>query len=51
MGCRLVIEFIALLQLVTTINYIVIVDSHTLQFTTACNKSSQSALFAPAVAW
>jgi hypothetical protein len=44
MGFGLVIGFIAHLKLVTTINYSTIADSHTLQFTTARTKSSQSAI-------
>jgi hypothetical protein len=45
------IGFIALLKLVTTVNYNTITDSHTLQFTTAPTKSSQSAVSSLVVAW
>jgi hypothetical protein len=37
--------FIDHLQIVTTSNYSAISNSHTLQFTTACTMSSQSAVF------
>jgi hypothetical protein len=42
MGFGLAIGFIGLLQIVTTIYYSAITNSHTLQFTTACTKSSHS---------
>jgi hypothetical protein len=51
MGFGLVIGFIANLQIVTTSNYSAIANSHTLQFTTACTKSSQSAVSSLIVAW
>jgi hypothetical protein len=44
MGYGLVIGFIEHLQIVTTSTYSIIANSHILQFTTACTKSSQSAL-------
>jgi hypothetical protein len=44
-------QFIGLLQTATTINFNVIADSHTVQFTTARTKSSQSAVSSPVVAW
>jgi hypothetical protein len=47
MGFGLVIGFIEHLQIVTTSNYRAIASSHTLQFTRARNKSSQSAVFSP----
>jgi hypothetical protein len=47
----LVIAFIEHPQIVTTSNYSAIVNSHILQFTTACTKSSQSAVPSPIVAW
>jgi hypothetical protein len=40
-----VIGFIEHLQFITTSNYNAIANSHTLIFTTACTKSSQSAVF------
>jgi hypothetical protein len=40
----LVIGFIGLLKLVTTINYNCFTNLHNLQFITACTKSSQSAV-------
>jgi hypothetical protein len=49
-GFGLVIGFVAHLKLVTTINYRAIVDSHSLQFTTARTKSSQSAVSSQVVA-
>jgi hypothetical protein len=39
------IVFTGLLKLVTPINYSAIANSHTLQFTAAYTKSSQSAVF------
>jgi hypothetical protein len=45
-----VIGFILHLQIVTTSNYSVIANSYTLQFTTACTKSSESAVSSPVVA-
>jgi hypothetical protein len=50
-GDGLVIGFIEHLQIVTTSNYSAVANSHTPQFTTACTKSSQSALYSPVVAW
>jgi hypothetical protein len=43
-GFGLTIGFIVHVQFVTTSNYSAIANSHTLQFTTAHNKSSQSAV-------
>jgi hypothetical protein len=51
MGFELVIAFIELLQNVTTNNYSANADAHTLQFTAACMKSSQSAASLSVVAW
>jgi hypothetical protein len=51
MGFGLVIGFIAYWKLITTINDSAIADSHSLQFTTACTKPSQSAMSPPVVAW
>jgi hypothetical protein len=39
------------LQIVSTCNYSTITNSHTLQFTTACAKTSQSAVFTQVVVW
>jgi hypothetical protein len=50
MGFGLVIGFIELLQIVSTGNYSAIANPHTLQFTTARTKSSQSAVSLPVVA-
>jgi hypothetical protein len=52
-GFGLVIRFIARIytQLGTTSNYSAIANSHTLQFTTACTKPSQSALSSRVIAW
>jgi hypothetical protein len=47
----LVIGFVDHLEIVTTSNYRTITNSHTLQFTTACTKSSQTAVFSPVVVW
>jgi hypothetical protein len=47
----LVIEFIAHLQIVTTSNSSAIANPHTLQYTTARTKSSQSAVSSPVVTW
>jgi hypothetical protein len=47
----LVIGFPGMLKLVTTINYSVIANSHTLQFITARTKISQSAVSSPVFAW
>jgi hypothetical protein len=47
----LVIEFIDTLQIVTTGNNKAVVNSHTLQFTTARTKFFRSAVSSPAVAW
>jgi hypothetical protein len=51
MGFGLVIGFIERLQIVTTSNYSVIANSHTLQFTTARTTSSQSSSSSPVVVW
>jgi hypothetical protein len=51
MGFGLVIEYTDHLQIVTTSNYSAITNPHTMQFTTACTKSSQSAVSSPVVAW
>jgi hypothetical protein len=51
MGSELVIRFIESLQNVTTSNYSAVTNSHTLQFTTACTKSFQSAVSSPVVVW
>jgi hypothetical protein len=51
MGFGLVIGFTELLQNVTTNNYSANANSHTLQFTTARTKISQSAVSSPVVAW
>jgi hypothetical protein len=51
MGFGLVIGFTDHLQIVTTSNYSTITNSHTLQFTTAHTKSSQSAVSSPVGAW
>jgi hypothetical protein len=51
MGFGLVIVFIEHLQIVTTSSYSAIANSHTLQFTPARTKSSQSAVSSPVVAW
>jgi hypothetical protein len=47
----LVIAFIEHLQIVTTSNCCAIGNSHTVEFTTARTKSSQSAVSSPVVAW
>jgi hypothetical protein len=47
MGFGLVIGFIELLQIVTTSKYSAVINSHTLQFTIAHTKSSQSAVSSP----
>jgi hypothetical protein len=44
MGFGLVIGFIEHLQIITTSNYSTIANSHTCQFTTAPNETSQSAV-------
>jgi hypothetical protein len=51
MWLRLIIGFIDNLQIITTINYSAVANSHILQFTTVCTKSSQSAVSSPVVAW
>jgi hypothetical protein len=51
MGFGLVIGFTAHLQFGITSNYSAITNSHTLQFTTAHTKSSQSAMSLPVVTW
>jgi hypothetical protein len=43
-GFRSVIGFMEHLQIVTTSKYVAVANSHTLQFTTACTGSSQSAV-------
>jgi hypothetical protein len=50
-GFGLVIGFIGHLQNVTTSNYRAIANSHSLQFTTARIRSSQSTVSSPVVAW
>jgi hypothetical protein len=45
MGFGLVTGFTQYLQIISTSNYSVITNSHTLQFTTTCTNSSQSAAF------
>jgi hypothetical protein len=45
----LVIAFITHLRNVTTSNYIITANSHTLRFSTASTKSSQSAVLSPVV--
>jgi hypothetical protein len=50
-GLGPVIGFTEHLQNVTTSNYSAITNSHTLQFTRARTKSSQSAVSSPVVAW
>jgi hypothetical protein len=45
MGFGLVIGFVEHLHIVTRSNYRTTVNSHTQHFTTACTKSSQSAVF------
>jgi hypothetical protein len=50
MGFGLVIGFIEHLHIVTTSNYSASAYSHTLQFTTARTKSSQSTVPSPVVA-
>jgi hypothetical protein len=51
MGFGLVIGFTEHLQIVTTSHYSAIANSHTLQFTTARIKSSQSVVSSQVVAW
>jgi hypothetical protein len=51
MGFGLVVGFIEILQIVTASNYSAIANSHTLQFTIACTKPSQSAVSSPVVTW
>jgi hypothetical protein len=46
-GVWMVIEFTVLIRNITTINYSSLTISHTLQFTTACTKSSQYAVSSP----
>jgi hypothetical protein len=50
-GFGVIIGFIQHLQMVTTSNYNIIFNSHTLQFITPRTKSSQSAISSPVVAW
>jgi hypothetical protein len=47
----LVIGCIEHLQIVTTSYYSAVPNTQTLHFTTACTKSSQSAVSSPVVAW
>jgi hypothetical protein len=49
-GFGLLVGFVDHLQIVTTINYSAISNSHILQFTTARTESSHSALSSPVVA-
>jgi hypothetical protein len=49
MGFRLVIGFVEHLQIVTTSNNRTTINSHTQDFTTACTKSSQSAVSSPVI--
>jgi hypothetical protein len=49
-GVEIIIGYIELLQSITTSNYSAIANSHTLQFTTARTKSSQSAVSSLVVA-
>jgi hypothetical protein len=51
MAFGLVIGFIDQLQIIATSNSSAIANSHTLQFTTARTKPSQSALSSWIVAW
>jgi hypothetical protein len=50
-GFGLVVGFIEHLQIITTNNYSAVTNSHTIQFTMACTKSSQSAVSSPVIAW
>jgi hypothetical protein len=50
MGFGSEIGFIEHLQIVTS-NYSAVANAHTLQFTTAYTKSSQSAMSSPVIAW
>jgi hypothetical protein len=50
-GFGMVNGFTGNLQIVTSGNYSAIINSHTLQFITEHNKSSQSAVSSPVVAW
>jgi hypothetical protein len=50
LGFGLLIGFVEHLQIITTSNYSAVANSHTLQFTTACTKSSQSDVSSPVVA-
>jgi hypothetical protein len=50
MGLGMVITFIEHLQIVVTRNYSAVAKSHTLQFSTAGTKSSQSAVSSSVVA-
>jgi hypothetical protein len=47
----LLIEFFGLFTLIITINYNSIMGPHTYEITTACAKSSQSAVSSLAVGW
>jgi hypothetical protein len=51
MGFGLVVRFAENLQIVTTSSYSAVANSHTLQFTTARTKYSQSSVFSAVVAW
>jgi hypothetical protein len=48
---KLISGFSEHLWIVTASSYSVITNSHTLQFTRACTKSSKSAVPSPVVAW
>jgi hypothetical protein len=51
MGFGFVIGFTEHSQIITTHNYSTIPNSHTLQFTTARTKSSQSTVSSTVAAW
>jgi hypothetical protein len=51
LGFGLVIGFIEHLQIITISNYCATENSHALQFTTACTKSSQSGVYSAVVRW
>jgi hypothetical protein len=51
MGFGFVIGFTEHLKLTTASNYSATSNSHTMQFTTSCTKSSQSAVSPPDDAW
>jgi hypothetical protein len=50
-GFGFLIGFTEHLQIVTTSNYSYTTNSHSLQYTTARTKSSQSAVSSPVVVW